>query len=163
MKRVVLILFLSTLLHTAFSQRSLVELRSIVEEADSLSSKSQKIFYLYKIGPKNSSQKETWYYTMKNGRPVMFEVRYHKDSTEVTEVYYLQNRQLICSEEYETRFYTLNEDQIAYGNIRYYDNAIVRQVVTMGKSKYESQPGRRPYDIIDRFRKRFAELEENIH
>src|SRR5688572_30071487 len=104
MKRVVLILFLSTLLNSAFTQRSLVELRSIVEEADSLSTKSQKIFYLYKIGPKNSSQKETWHYTMKNGRPVMFEVRYYKDSTEVTEVYYLKNRQLICSEEYETMY-----------------------------------------------------------
>ena len=93
----------------------------------------------------------------------MFEVRYYKDSTEVTEVYYLQNRQLICSEEYETKYYTLNEDQIAYGNILYYDNAIVRQVVTMGKSKYQSQAGRRTYDILERFRKRFAELEENIH
>ena len=93
----------------------------------------------------------------------MFEVRYYKDSTEVTEVYYLQNRQLICSEEYETMYYTLNEDQIAYGNIRYYDNTMVKQVVTMGRSKYQSQPDRRPYDILERFRKRFAELEENIH
>ena len=163
MKCVVLILLFSASLYTAQSQRSLVELRSIVEEADSLSNKFQKVFYLYKIGPKNSSQKETWYYTMKNGRPVMFEVRYYKDSTEVTEVYYMQNRQLICSEEYETMYHTLYEDQIAYGNIRYYDNTHVKQVVTMGKSKYQSIPERGPYDVIQRFRKRFAELEENIH
>ncbi|HSB93262.1 MAG TPA: hypothetical protein VLC28_09100 [Flavitalea sp.] len=163
MKRAILITILSFFLHAAYSQRSIVELRSIVEEADSLSTKSQKIFYLYKIGPKNNSQKETWYYTMKNGRPVMFEVRYHKDSTELTEVYYMQNRQLVCSEEYETKYYTMNEDQIAYGNIRYYDNTLVKQVVTMGRSKYQSLADRSPYDIIERFRKRYAELEENIY
>jgi hypothetical protein len=149
-------------LHTASAQRSIVELRSIVDEADSLSNKAQKIFYLYKIGPKNTSQKETWYYTMKNGRPVMFEVRYYKDSTELTEVYYVHNGKLICSEEYETLYHTSKEDQIAYGNIHYYDNTLVRQVVTMGKSKYKSMHDNRSYDIIERFRKRFTELKENI-
>jgi hypothetical protein len=138
------------------------DLRDLVEQADSLSLKTQKIFYLYKIGPQNTSRKETWYYTMKNNRPVMFEVRYFYDSTEVTEVYYVQNGQLICSEEYETHYSTAKEDQIAYGNINYYDNSMVREAVSMGQSRYNAKYVNRKYNALERFSKRFAELKENI-
>ena len=162
MKRPLLIIFFACMLNAANAQRSLNDLRNLVEEADSLSFKTQKIFYLHKIGPQNSSRKETWYYTMKNGRPVMFEVRYYYDSTEITEVYYVQNGQLICSEEYETRYQIANEDKIAYGNINYYDNSMVREAVTMGQSRYNSKYENRRYNAMERFRKRFAELKENI-
>jgi hypothetical protein len=162
MKRLLLIFFFACSFHTANAQRSLDELRNFVEEADSLSFKFQKIFYLYKIGPQNNSRKETWYYTLKNGYPVMFEVRYFYDSTEITEVYYVQNGRLICTEEYETRYNTTHEDQIAYGNINYYDNSMVREAVTMGQSRYNSKYENRRYNTIERFRKRFAELKENI-
>jgi hypothetical protein len=163
MKCFLLLLLLCVFFGVVRAQRSITDLRSLVEEADSLSARTQKIFYLYKIGPKNNSQKETWYYTMKNGRPVMFEVRFYQDSTEVTEVYYIDNGRLICSEEYETMYPRANEDRIAYGNINYFDNTLVRQVVTMGTSKYKPQNQYTFYNVIDRFRKRFAELKENIH
>lgn len=93
----------------------------------------------------------------------MFEVRFYQDSTEVTEVYYVENGRLICSEEYETMYPVANEDKIAYGHINYFDNTLVRQVVTMGKSKYKPMNEYTGYDVIDRFRKRYAELKENIH
>src|SRR6476469_8791268 len=153
MKRLLLVLLPSLLFTATYAQRSITELRSVVEEADSLSTRLQKIFYLYKIGPKNSSQKETWYYTLKNGKPIMFEVRFYQDSTEVTEVYYVENGQLICSEEYETVYPAGNEDRIGYGHINYFDHALIRQVVTMGRSKYNPLNEYTVYNVIDRFRK----------
>jgi len=163
MKRQLLIICFACMLNAANAQRSMNDLRDLVEQADSLSLKTQKIFYLYKIGPQNNSLKETWYYTLKNGHPVMFEVRYYHDSIEVTEVYYIQNGHLICSEEYETRYNRNNEDQIAYANINYYDNTMVREAVTMGQSQYYAKYENRRYNAMERFSKRFAELKENIH
>lgn len=147
----------------ANGQRSLVDIRSFVEEADSIATRNQKIFYLYKIGPKNSSRKETWYYTEKQGKPVSFQIRFYNDSTEITEVYYVQDGRLVCSEEYETLYHNITEDEIGYGNIYYFDNTLVKQLVTMGRSRYRAPRENLAYDVLDRFRKRYAELRENMH
>lgn len=144
-----------------YAQRSMKELRDLVDQADSLSTRSQATFYLFKIGPKNTSRKETWYYTLQHNKPVMFQVRYYQDSTEVTEVYYVEDGRLICSEEYETVYHNA-DDEIGWGKIYYFDNSIVRQVVTMGKSRFKGLNAERTYEALSRFSKRFGELKENL-
>lgn len=144
---------------SAFPQRSIQQLRDLVELADSLSSRSQATFYLFKIGPRNTSRKETWYYTMRNNKPVMFQVRYYQDSTEVTEVYYVDDGRLICSEEYET-VYRNADDEIGWGKIYYFDNSAVRQVVTMGRSRLQGLNADRTFETLNRFSKRYIELKE---
>ena len=83
----------------------LAKIDNLVQQTDSLAIKTQRTFYLNKIDKKFDGVKETWHYTMRDGKVVVFQVRYVLDSTEFTEIYYVNKGDLIYSEEYETIYY----------------------------------------------------------
>lgn len=142
------------------------ELVNYVEGIDSISGKQQRTFSLNKIGRNNNPLKETWHYTIKDGKVAVFQVRYNIDSLEYNEVYYLDNGELICSEEYET-LYKPEDDELTYGGIYYFNQYNVLQLITLGKKYGVSDNFQRDkYSLArnswDRFRGRYAELKENV-
>jgi hypothetical protein len=136
---------------------------NIVQQADSLANKSQKTFYLNKIHNVFDGVKETWNYTMVNGRVIVFQVRYVLDSIEYTEIYYLNKGNLIYSEEYETIYYTsTGDDEIKWGGIYYFVSNVVKQGVTLGDKRRRNQFWNKGHDTFARFQRRFSELQQNI-
>lgn len=141
----------------------LAKIDDLVEHIDSLSNKSQITFYLNKIDKKFDGVKETWNYTMNDGKVVLFQVRYVLDSTEFTEVYYLNRGNLIYSEEYETAYYSSSaDDEIKWGGIFYFVSNSLRQGVTLGDRKRKYQSWNPETETLIRFQRRYTELRENI-
>ena len=132
-----------------------------VQRADSLSLKSQKIFYLNKFLRDNRPVKETWYYTLLDGKIIIFEVKYVADSIEYSEIYYLDNGRLICMEEYEVPYLSVYADQVKRGAAMFFDNQNLRQFVVTGGTRYDSRLNR-TYESLNRFEKRFEELKKTI-
>lgn len=132
----------------------------LIEQTDSLSLRSQTVFYLTKYLKHDRTIKETWYYTLKDGRPVFFQLRYVIDSTEFTESYYLDRNRLVCMARFEDSYLT---KQIDYSNTEIYfflDNTL-RQYVTSGQSKYISKLDRQN-QCLEKFDERFTELRANL-
>ncbi|HET9276620.1 MAG TPA: hypothetical protein VFN95_00490, partial [Flavitalea sp.] len=106
--------------------------------------------------------KETWHYTMRDGKVIVFQIRYVVDSIEYTEIYYLNKGDLICSEEYETVYYrNTGDEDIKWGGIYYFVSNNLKQRVTLGHKKSRSfwNP---ESETLSRFQRRFSELRENI-
>jgi hypothetical protein len=139
----------------------LKELFNFVDQADSLSEKSNRTFYLEKFRKNNYNYKEAWRYTEKSGRIIYFQIDYILDSTEFTEVYYLNRGDLICSEEYQKINYSYTEDELKYGGIYYFQSAVPQQVVVLGKKDNFAQP-HPEFTILSRFEKRLSELKRHI-
>ena len=167
MTRVLITILFSGLVLVANAQQNqagatLEKLVRYVEQADSLALRAQRTFNLVKIGPSNSGLKETWHYTTQNGKVVVFQVRYMRDSIEFTEVYYVSGDRLVCSEEYETIFLP-DDDELKFGGIYYFNNNNILQLITLGNRS----GGPMRWDLknltLDRFRNRFAELRENLN
>lgn len=140
----------------------LARIDNIVQQTDSLANKTQRTFYLNKIDKKFDGVKETWHYTIRDGKVIVFQVRFVVDSIEFTEVYYLNRGDLIYSEEYETRYYTsTGDDEIEWGGIYYFQSRDLKQRVTLGKKKSNSfwDP---ETETLSRFQRRYSELQENI-
>lgn len=149
---------------TARAQNHYSEVASLyeyVQEADSLASRSQHTFYLDKIGKDYSGRKETWHYTLKNGRVMVFQVKYYIQNVEFNEVYYVMGEQLVCSEEYETRILP-DDDRISFAGIYYFDRTNILHRVNLGTKSTFQGKWNIGYDVLDRFRSRFAELKENL-
>jgi hypothetical protein len=150
---------------SSFSQNNyqvLTKIDHIVQQTDSLANKSQRTFYLNKMNKKYDGVKETWNYTMRDGKVIVFQVRYVSDSTEFTEIYYLNKGNLIYTEEYETVYYSsTGDDEIKWGGIYYFISNSLKQRVTLGDkdSKYHWDP---EAETLARFHKRFSELQENL-
>lgn len=157
-----LLLFLS---YTGFSQSrssQLDKLYQYVEQADSLAIKSQKTFYLEKFLKDDHVYRETWRYSANEDKVVFFQVDYMLDSMEFTEVYYINRGRLVCSEEYEKINYSSMEDRLNFGSILYFESAVPRHVVMLGRQRYDwkmSDPG---YAALTRFSKRYSELKRHI-
>lgn len=88
----------------------------IVQQTDSLSLKSQETFHLIKY-LKDKTIRETWHYTLKDEKIIIFQVRYFIDSTEFAEIYYLNNGKLICMEQYESEDFLTYDDEIKKGKV----------------------------------------------
>lgn len=135
----------------------------MVHQIDSLANKTQITFYLNKIDKKFNGVKETWNYTMRDGKVVVFQVRYILDSTEFSEVYYLNKGQLMYTEEYETIYYnSTGDDEIKWGGIYYFVSNSLRQGVTLGEKKRKHNSWNPEAETLIRFQKRFFELQENL-
>ena len=106
-----------------------------VQWADSLSLKHQKVFYLNKYLSNDRPVKETWYYTIQDGKIVIFEIKYVTDSTEFSEIYYVDNNRLICMEEYQVPYLSVYTDQVKHGAALFFDNNDLRQFVVTGRDK----------------------------
>lgn len=137
------------------------ELYKIVEQTDSLADKSTKTFYLEKFLKDNYNYRETWRYLNDGNRIVYFQVDYILDSTEFTEVYYVNRGHLVCSEEYEKVNYSFAEDELKWGGIYYFESSIPRHVVTLGRREYRrtANPG---LSVLTRFDRRFSELKRHL-
>lgn len=151
---------------SVFSQSNyqvLSRIDAIVEQIDSLSNKSQRTFYLNKIDKKFDGIKETWNYTMRDGKVIVFQVRYVQDSTEFTEIYYINKGSLIYSEEYETIYYrSTGDDEIKWGGIYYFVGNNLKQRATLGTKRSKYFDWNPEYETLSRFQRRFSELQQNI-
>jgi hypothetical protein len=149
-----------------FSQSNyqvLSKIDNLVQQIDSLANKSQRTFYLNKIDKEFDGVKETWNYTMRDGKVVVFQVRFIIDSIEYIEIYYLNRGALIYSEEYETLYYTsTGDDEIKWGGIYYFVSNSLRQGVTLGDRRRKYQSWNPEIETLSRFQKRFSELQENL-
>lgn len=143
----------------AFSQRHdwRTEIDRLVELADSLSLVSQQTFHLNKFTREDRPVRETWHYTLHNGRVIIFEVHYFVDSLEFQEVYYLDRDRMVCMERYEILYPENDEDKILRGAVGFFDGTNLRQYVTMGIAydHYNALPG---YEVQQQFRGRYREL-----
>jgi hypothetical protein len=132
-----------------------------VQRADSLSLKSQKVFYLNKYLKDNRPVKETWYYTLADDKVIIFEIKYVTDSIEYSEIYYLDNGRLICMEEYEVPYLSVYADQVKRGAALFFDNENLRQYVVTG-SRRNDGGWNRSYESLRQFEERYTELKKTI-
>jgi hypothetical protein len=132
----------------------------LVELADSLSMVSQQTFHINKFTSEDRPIRETWHYTVHNGRVIIFEVHYFLDSLEFQEVYYVNRDQLVCMEQYEILYPEQDEDRILKGAVGFFDGLSMRQYVTMGErsGRNEQLPS---YEVISQFKDRYRELLTN--
>ena len=154
--------FISIVVSGQSNYQLLSRIDNIVQQTDSLSNKSQRTFYLNKIDKKFDGVKETWHYTMRDGKVIVFQIRYVVDSIEYSEIYYLNKGDLIYSEEYETIYYTnKGDDEIKWGGIYYFVSNNLKQRVTLGRKRSRSfwNP---ESETLSRFQRRLSELKENI-
>jgi hypothetical protein len=147
----------------SFSQSARVrDLYRYVEQTDSLANKSTKTFYLEKFLKDNYNYRETWRYVDEGSRILYFQVDYRLDSTEFTEVYYVNRNRLVCSEEYEKVNYSIREDELKFGGIYYFESSSARHVVTLGRKNYQYRNNDPVNDVLTRFGKRFSELKRHL-
>ena len=138
------------------------ELYKYVEKTDSLADKSTRNFYLEKYLKDGYNYRETWRYLSNGSRVIYFQVDYILDSTEFTEVYYLNRGTLVCSEEYEKVNYSLREDELKWGGIYYFESSVPRHVVTLGRKSYKRSHVNPGLDALTQFDKRFSELKRHL-
>lgn len=132
----------------------------VVRQADSLSNKSQKTFHSLRYLNKDETIKETWFYTLKEGKIAIFQLRYNLDDTEFNEVYYLHRGNLVCMEQYESPL-NLSDEEIRRAEVYYFQGSAMMQYVHYGKQpkSYAYRPG---YDCLEKFQKRYGELLRNL-
>jgi hypothetical protein len=139
----------------------------IVQQTDSLSLKSQRTFYLNKIVrmdrtfKNDKAVKETWNYTLHDGKVILFQVHYVVDSSEFLEVYYLNDNRLICMEHYESPYFS-NDDKIKWGEVLFFRDNALRLFVKVGEPKAEETYARVGPKAVEDFDKRFYELRQNL-
>jgi hypothetical protein len=133
----------------------------LIEQADSLALKHQRTFFLTKYIGNDRTYKETWYYTVREGKVLEFEIRFFVDSVEHSETYYLDNGSPILMERYETVYFGLYEDEIKKGEVLFFQNEDLKQYVSIGRDKNFARFGQ-SYDSMRRFSDRYAELKRNI-
>jgi hypothetical protein len=129
----------------------------VVQRADSISLISQQTFHLHKFLSDDQPIRETWHYTVSEGRVVIFEVHYFVDTIEYLDVYYLDRDQVVCTEQYVIEYPALQDDRIKWGAVGFFQGPSIRQFVTMGPvpdafSRLSS------YDLWSRFKTRYKEL-----
>ena len=155
-----------TISQSAFNQSRYdwrANIDQVIHETDSLSLQSQRTFYLNKIDKNYDGIKETWHYTMRDGKVIVFQVRYLLDSVEYSEIYYLNKGSLVYSEEYETVYYRgTGDDEIKWGGIYYFVSNNLRQRTTLGKKKSKYFAWNPESETLTRFERRYSELRENI-
>ncbi len=134
----------------------------LIEQADSLALKHQRTFWLTKYIDNDRTYKETWYYTVRDGKVLEFEIRYFVDSVEHSETYYLDNGRPVCMERYETVYFGLYEDEIKRGEVLFFQNENLKQYVTIGKRDTDYANFGQSYNSMRRFSDRYAELKRNI-
>lgn len=138
-----------------FDWRSNID--NLVQRADSLSLVSQQTFHIHKFLSNNQPIRETWHYTVAEGRVVIFEIHYFVDTIEYLEVYYLDRDQVVCTEQYVIEYPAQQDDRIKWGAVGFFQGPAVRQFVTMGTvpdaiSRLSS------YELWTRFKSRYKEL-----
>lgn len=151
--------------YISYSQTNSGRIRDLyryVEQTDSIADKSTKNFYLEKFLKDGYNYRETWRYLSNGSRIIFFQVDYMLDSTEFTEVYYLNRDNLVCSEEYEKINFSLREDELKWGGIYFFESSIPKHVVTLGRRNYYGEDMNPGINALTRFGKRFSELKRHL-
>jgi len=133
----------------------------LVQQADSLSNKKQKTFYSQRFLKFDQQVKETWHYTLQNGKIIIFQLRYLIDATEFTEVYYLNKGSLICMEQLESPS-NLPDEEINHAELYYFVGSDLKQYVTYGRAKQTASRNITSIQCLQKFQKRYAELLRNM-
>ena len=133
----------------------------MIEQTDSLSMKSQTTFYQVKYLKHDRCIKETWYYTLREGKLVFFQLRYAIDSSEFTETYYVNKNRPICMAKFEEPYLSKSDD-INHAEICFFLDNNLRQFVTSGVQKENIRKSDREYECLERFSQRFSELQANL-
>jgi hypothetical protein len=139
----------------------------LIEQSDSLSLRSQRTFSLSRIHKvdrtfKNDIPfKETWSYTVKDGKIVLFQVHYVIDTLEYTEAYYVNNDRLICMEEYESPYFS-EDDQVTWGKVLFFQDNSLKLFVKVGKAREDQLYAKAGYEVLSNFDKRYSELKRNL-
>lgn len=138
-----------------FDWRSRID--ELVHKADSLSLVSQQTFHINKFLSDDRPIRETWHYTVSEGRVVIFEIHYFVDTIEYLEVYYLDRDQVVCTEQYVIEYPEQQDDRIRWGAVGFFQGPSVKQFVTMGAvpDEYSRLSS---YDLWSRFKSRYREL-----
>jgi hypothetical protein len=134
----------------------------LVEKADSLSMKSQTMFYSDRQLNNKQWVRETWYYTEENDRVVIFQVRYLINGREITESYYMDRNELICMERIEAPDASIYVDEVQSGELFFLENNGLRQYVCYGKKPASQSYGNAQYQCLNDFENRLSELRRNI-
>ena len=140
----------------------------IIEQTDSLSLKSQKTFFVRNVIRMDRTfrndidVRETWHYTVHNGKVIIFEVRYVVDSTEYIESYYLNNNRLVCMENYSTEYYNPTDANFVAGEVLFYVNDEVKLHVSTGSKKDPITSWRLERRPLEKFLNRYSELKRNL-
>lgn len=132
----------------------------VVQLADSLALQSQYTFHLNKFDRKDRQITEAWHYTLNGPEVIIFEVHYFINAIEHDEVYYLDEGQLVCMEEYEIMNPFTDDDEIIWGSVGFYSRQTLRQHITMGKPDYPNGSFSE-WEALKKFRNRYKELTEN--
>ena len=134
----------------------------LIEKADSLSMRSQIMFYAEKILKNKEVIKETWHYTIENEKVLIFQVRYLFRGSEITEVYYLDRNELVCMEKIEAPNAAEFIDEINRGELYFLENNSLRQYVSYGQKPSTQTYGSAQFSCLTNFENRFAELRRNM-
>jgi hypothetical protein len=134
----------------------------LVEKADSLSMKSQTMFYAERLLKNKEVIKETWHYTVEDDRVLIFQVRYLIAGSEVTEVYYVDRNELVCMERIEAPNASEFIDEINRGELYFLENSSLRQYVSYGRKPSSQTYNSARFDCLATFENRFAELRRNM-
>ena len=156
------LLFFSFLSFGQANYSRLAALYDYVDKADSISARSLRTFYLEKFLPDNYNYREAWRYSLTGGQVVYFQIDYILDSTEFTEVYYLNRNRLVCSEEYEKINHSFNEDQLRWGGVYYFQSTEPKHVVTLGRKDLARHGTNPEQTALYRFEKRLSELKRHM-
>lgn len=151
--------------YLTFSQSRSARVRDMytyVENIDSLADRSSKNFFLEKYLGDGYNYRETWRYLSNGSKIIYFQIDYILDSTEFTEVYYLDRGTLVCSEEYEKVNYSMREDELKWGGIYYFESSMPSHIVTLGRKNYTRRDADPGLDAYVRFGKRFSELKRHL-
>lgn len=138
-----------------------------IDEIDSLSLKSQTTFYSTKYLSAGEPYKETWHYTMKDGKVAFIEIRYVIEHREFTENYYLDRDRMICMELYEMPFLAYYVDQIKRGQMAFFVNNNLKLNVVFGNDRQHSPFATytfsdSEYECLQKFQGRFSELQKTL-
>lgn len=163
--RVLVVLFFVLTSISASAQSSfsrLDDLYLFVEKTDSLANKKLRTFSLEKFLKNDLNYKENWSFSENGGKVVYFQVDYVLDSTEFTEVYYVNRGRLVCSEEYEKVNYSFEEDELKYGSIYFFESTTPKHVVTLGRRTVNNRMLAPEMMVFSRFEKRYSELKRHM-
>ncbi len=133
----------------------------VVQQIDQVADSVQEVFYLSKWQKNGDVYKETWHFTRQGNRVLVFQIRYVIDSVEYSEIYYLDRKRLIFSEEYET-VYSGAEDRLSFARICHFLGLDLAQIVTLGRSRSYSPHFAAGYETMNKFFRRFRELEQHV-
>jgi hypothetical protein len=139
----------------------------LVDEIDSLSLKSQTTFYATKYITAEEPYKETWHFTMRDGKVIFIEIRYVIEHREFTETYYLDKNRMICMEVYEMPFLAYYVDQIKRGQMAFFVNNSLKLNVVFGNDRSHSPYSTYTFadsesECLQKFQDRFSELQKTL-